>query len=62
MSSFDFGLPFLNADRMTYWACAGSLNSGSKTRVSNGTKRRFGGFKNRFQSAVQPSMHESVAS
>ena len=40
MSSFDFGVQFLDADRMTYWGKRRTLTSGSKTPVSSGMKRK----------------------
>ena len=40
MSCFDFGLQFLDTEKMTYWASARTPTSGSRTRVSSGTRRR----------------------
>jgi len=40
LSRFDFGLQFLDTDRMTIGASVGTPTSGSKTRVSSGTKRK----------------------
>ena len=40
MSSFDFGLQFLDADRMTYWGKRRTPTSGSKMPVSGGMKRK----------------------
>jgi hypothetical protein len=40
MSSFEFGCQFLDAGRMTYWVNAGTPISGSKTRASNGRKKK----------------------
>ena len=40
MSSFDFGLQFLDADRMTYWGKRRDANFWIETRASSGTKRK----------------------
>jgi hypothetical protein len=39
MSGFDFGLQFLDADRMTYWGKRQNANFWIETRVSSGMKR-----------------------